>query len=213
MESEHQKQRKKRWLDNATAIILSLASVISAWFSFQSSQWNGKQTFYLDDEIIAHNKRLQKELTAAQRRAGDANFIIAFISAESNGNEEIVKQLKAWMPPHLKKAYDSWKLIDTVKDNAKHFSPLNMIEYVVPESVESIQFAEEAAKFKKLANMADDYSNSYLRLSIIVAMILFFTGLSGVTESYHIQRILLAISVSLFVLVTISSFWIPILLD
>jgi hypothetical protein len=76
-----------------------------------------------------------------------------------------------------------------------------MEEYVVPEIEEAKVFAKQAGEFKKAANQADKNSDNYLLLSIVLSMVLFFTGLAGISKSFHFQKILLTTAIVILVLV------------
>lgn len=184
-----------------SAILLSLATVLSSWCAFQASQWNGEQYFRIDDENIADNKRLQKEIVAVQRRAGESNYFLYYLDAMSEGNKQKMDFLQSRFPPHMKVAVDKWIASDPLNNPNAARSPFNLPEYVIPEMLESKQFAAEAAEFKKKANEADKVSDNYLLLSIIISTALFFAGLSGVVGSKRFQRILTIIPVIILVLV------------
>jgi len=203
-EVERDKENRKRDRTNVfSGIILSLATVISSWCAFQSSQWNGEQYFNIDDENIADNKRLQKEIVATQRRAGESNYFLYYLDAMGKKDIKRIAFLEARFPPHLKRAILAWKATDPMNNDSAPKSPFQMEEYVVPEIEEAKVFAKQAAEFKKAANQADKNSDNYLLLSIVISTVLFFTGLAGISKSFHFQKILLATSITILVLVII----------
>jgi hypothetical protein len=91
-------------------------------------------------------------------------------------------------------------------------TPFQMKEYVVPEIVEAQKFAAEAAEFKRRANDADKTADNYLLLSIIISMALFFTGLSGVTESLRYRRMLLVVPIAIISVVAVQLFRMPVII-
>jgi len=203
-EVERDKENRKRDRTNVfSGIILSLATVISSWCAFQSSQWNGEQYFNIDDENIADNKRLQKEIVATQRRAGESNYFLYYLDAMGKKDIKRIAFLEARFPPHLKRAILAWKATDPMNNDSAPKSPFQMEEYVVPEIEEAKVFAKQAGEFKKAANQADKNSDNYLLLSKVISMVLFFTGLAGISKSFHFQKILLATSITILVLVII----------
>jgi len=212
-DAKSDKENQKRDRTNMfSGIILSLATVISSWCAFQSSQWNGEQYFKIDDENIADNKRLQKEIVATQRRAGESNYFLYYLDALAKKDEMRITFLEARFPPHLKKAILAWKATDPLNNESAPRSPFQMEEYVVPEIEEAKVFAKQAAEFKKAANQADKNSDNYLLLSIVISTVLFFTGLAGISKSFHFQKILLATSITILVLVIIYLLKMPIII-
>jgi hypothetical protein len=202
----------RRTLDLISAIILSVATVLSSWCAFQSSQWNGEQYFHIDDENIADNKRLQKEIVAVQRRAGESNYFLYYLDAYADNDEKKISFLESRFPPHLKNAIMAWKATDPLHNDSAPRSPFQMKEYVVPEILEAKEFTQQALAFKKAANQADKNGDNYLLLSIAIAMVLFFTGLSGINKSLMYQKILLITSIILLLVVMFFLIKLPFIL-
>jgi hypothetical protein len=202
--------KKPPWFDTVTAIILAVASVVSSWCAYQSSKWNGEQSLRLDEEDIADNLRLQAELVAAQRQSGEANLFLYYAQAVATGNEPLRKFLEARFPLHMKEAFDAWKATNPANNAAAPASPFQMKEYIVPEKIQAQKYEDQASAYKKSANEAGEHSDNYLLLSIIIAMVLFFTGLAGIMKSYQSQRILLITAITLLVVVLVMVSRLPI---
>ncbi len=69
-----------------------------------------------------------------------------------------------------------------------------MKEYEIPEWKEAANYAEQVSFYKSKINAANSHADNYVLLSLVLSMVLFFSGLSGVTDSYLNQRILLGIA-------------------
>lgn len=213
MESGKEKDdRKRERINMFSAIILSLATVISSWCAFQSSQWNGEQYFNIDDENIADNKRLQKEIVAIQRRAGESNYFLYYLDALSTKDKKRIEFLESRFPPHLKKAVLAWNATDPLNNESAPKSPFQMEEYIVPEIEEAKVFAKQAGEYKKAANQADKNSDNYLLLSIVVSMVLFFTGIAGISRSFYYQKILLSTAIFILFIVLVYLFKMPVII-
>ena len=191
---------KKRWIETIATILLSAATVLSAWCVYEASQWNGEQYFRIEDENIVDRKRLQKEITANQRLAADAQIFLQYVGAVTSDNEELADFLRDRFPPHLKKAAIAWKAMDPLNNPDAPISPMQMKEYVIPEEVDIAKYAEEAKKFKMAANTCDNRSDNYMFLSLILSTVLFFCGLSSVIESRFNKLILLGFAILIFLI-------------
>lgn len=205
-------EKARNRIDLISTIILSLATVLSSWCAFQSSQWNGEQYFHIDDENIADNKRLQNEIAAVQRKAGESNYFLYYLNAIADGDTLKKEFLESRFPPHLKKAIIAWKATDPLNDPSAPVSPFLMEEYVAPEIIEARKFQEQAMAFKKAANQADRNADNYLLLSILIAMVLFFTGLSGITRSGKYQRMLLLTALIVLIMVIVLMLRLPVMI-
>lgn len=189
----------KNWIETITTILLSLATVLSAWCVFESSQWNGEQYFRIEDENNADRKRMQKEIAARQRQVGESQLFLQLVDAITNDNKEKESFLWNRFPPHLKKATLAWKELDPQNNLKAPISPMQMKEYVVPEEADIEIYAAHALEFKRKANECDNRSDNYMLLSLILSTVLFFCGLIGVTNSKSNKLILLSFASFIFV--------------
>jgi len=196
--NENDKGKKKKWIETISTILLSAATVLSAWCVFQSSQWSGEQYFRIDDETAANQFRLQNEVGAAQRKTAELQIFLQYTVAVADENAKLANFLYERFPSSLKKAFDAWSTLGPYNNPNAPRSPFQMKEYVVPEVDEAAKYEKEAAAFKKAANIADNHADNYVLVSLVLSMVLFFCGLSGVTDSYSNQRILIGIALLIF---------------
>jgi hypothetical protein len=199
-------------LDVLSAVILAFATVLSSWCAFQSSQWNGEQYFRIDDENLAESKRLQAEITAMQRKAGETNYFLYYLQSVREKDTAHARFLMNRFPPHMRKAFDAWMTTDPYRNNAAPASPFVMPEYVLPELDEAAVYRKQSRAFKSSANEADRNSDNYLLLSILISTVLFFTGLSGFTGSGKYQKVLLYTGLVMMVIVIIAMLRLPVLI-
>ncbi len=205
-------EKTRNRIDLISTILLSLATVLSSWCAFQSSQWNGEQYFHIDDENIADNKRLQNEIAVVQRKSGESNYFLYYLNAIADNDTVKKKFLESRFPPHLKKAITAWKATDPMNNPSAPVSPFLMEEYVAPETIEAKKFEVQAMAFKRAANQADRNADNYLLLSIMIAMVLFFTGLSGITRSSKYQRMLLFTALIVVIMVMVLMLRLPVMI-
>ena len=194
------KKLKSDWLETVTAVILSSATVLSAWCVYESSQWSGEQYFRIEDENMADRKRMQKVIASQQRLTAETQLFMQYASAISNKNQEFSDFLFSRFPDHLKKATLAWHRLDPMHNPDAPASPMQMNEYVLPEEADIAKYDKQAKEFKREANKCDNNADNYLLLSMVLSMVLFFCGLSGVMDSRTNKLILLSFAGVLFLI-------------
>lgn len=192
------KDQKKRWIETLATILLSAATILSAWCVYESSQWNGEQYFRIEDESMADRKRLQKEIESQQRLAAESQLFLEFIRAKTDEKIQLADFLADRFPQHFKLAFEAWKKLDPINNPDAPISPMHMKEYVLPEEADIKKFANDSKKFKSEANKCDNNSDNYMLLSLILSMVLFFCGLSGVIDSRSNKLILIGFASLIF---------------
>jgi len=192
------KDPRRKWIETACTLLLSAATVLSAWCVYQSSQWSGEQYFRIDDETAANQFRLQYEVAGAQRQTAELQLFLEYANAVSDNNTKLAEFLFNRFPKSLKVAFIAWEKLDPDQNLDAPSSPFRMKEYKLPEKAEAEQYAAKATEFKKAANVADKHSDTYILLSLVLSMVLFFSGICGVIDSYTNQRILVGVAGLIF---------------
>lgn len=194
----NKKGRNSKWIETITAILLSAATILSAWCVYESSQWNGEQYFRIEDENNADRKRMQKQIVSNQRLAADGQIFLELVSAVTSNNDKMANFLSDRLPPHLKKATIAWKALDPLNNPNAPISPMQMKEYIIPGEADIQKYAEQAAGFKKAANVCDNHSDNYMLLSLVLSSVMFFCGLSGIMDARLNKIILIGFAAAIF---------------
>jgi hypothetical protein len=192
-------ESRLKLVETFSVILLSLATVLSSWCAFQSSQWSGEQYFRIDDETAANQFRLQMEVAASQRQTAHLQMFLEYTSSMANDEHRFADFLLERMPTELKTAVLAWEKTDPINNPDAPVSPFEMEVYQLHEIAKAKKYAEEAAGFKKAANQADDNGDNYVLLTVVLSMVLFFCGIVGITDSLQNKFILLGIAFIIFI--------------
>lgn len=169
----------RRWVELLSAVVLSLATVATAWSGYQSAVWNGAQT----DQVMAAstaNIRYAKFTNLAQQKVGiHTNLFGQWATATSSGNTVLADWLFARFPEPLKTATTAWLATEPLTDPAAPATPFDMPQYMLSDYAEAQRWETAAAEAAASAASAGDIANRYLLFTIIFAAVLFFGGISG----------------------------------
>ena len=207
-----EKDHRKKWIETIATILLSIATILSAWCVYESSQWNGEQYFRIEDENNADRKRLQKVIASQQRLTAEAQLFMDYVSAISENNKKLKDFLFNRFPDHLKVALIAWHKLDPLNNPDAPISPFQMKEFVLPEEAEIEKYSEEARNFKVAADQCDNNSDNYMLLTLILSMVLFFCGLSGVIDSHSNKLILIGFATAIFAVTVYFVITFPVML-
>jgi hypothetical protein len=194
-----EKDRHTRWVEITCAVMLSLATISTAWCAYQSTLWNGVQTFRLAAANRAGRDSSAATLAALQVRAFDGSMFINYMEAKHEGNERHEKFLFDRFRPEMKKAIDAWLKTDPFNNSAAPLSPFKMAEYAQPELEQSKRQDEQFNQAYAAAQHANGTSDTYVLLTVLFASVLFFGGIAGTLDSRRLRVIILAIALAFFV--------------
>src|SRR5438046_6377361 len=175
-------QERKGWVEPVTALLMALATLSTAWCSYQSAAWTRK------------SNRLMNEFNALERRAGlqtvqgmqqvtiHTAMFMQMLAAQQAGNEKLVNFYVERFPPDVRKAYDAWLSERPFENPNADPHPFVPKLYEVPGTREAAEASAKAARSLQEARNAGNASGQYLANTVLFAAVLFFDSASGKYE-------------------------------
>lgn len=208
-----EKDGRKRWVEIASAIVLSIATTASAWCAYESTRWSGVQTFRLAAASKASRESSAATLMAMQARTFDGTMLISYLEARTRGDKELEKLLYNRFRPDTKAAVAAWLKSDPLKNPEAPLSPFKMAEYVQPELTEAERKNDLFEEKHAAAAMANRTSDHYVLLTVLFASVLFFGGICGTFDSYRLRVSTLGMSITLLSVTLIALATMPVCWD
>ena len=190
--------RFDRWVEFLAAIVLSLATVATAWAGYQASLWGGEQTRHMAAATTANVQSAQQSSAAMQRTSLHATLFVQWATAISEKNTELTDFLYERFPQELKVATDAWLATQPLKNPDAPATPFEMAEYSLPETARAAELRQQSETESALAGTANETSDRYVLLTVIFASVLFFGGISGKFQSKAIDLGMLVLAGSVF---------------
>jgi hypothetical protein len=207
--SNQEPQEKKRWVEPVTALIMALATLSTAWCSYQSAAFTRK------------SNRLMNEFNSLERRAGllsvqgvqqatiHTAMFMQLLAAQQAGNEKLVNFYVERFPPDARKAYDAWlaqKPFENPRADPHPFVP-NL--YEVRGTREAAEANVKAASSLQEARNAGSVSGQYLANTVLFATVLFFASASGKFEQRRVRVVAFAFAVAVFLFAVVRTAMLP----
>ena len=169
----------RRWVELLSAVVLSLATIATAWSGYQSAVWNSEQTDKSAAAATANIRYAKFTNLAAQRRSLHINLFGQWAAATSGGNTALADWLFERFPEPLKTATTAWLATEPLTNSAAPATPFDMREYSLGEDAEAKRWEATAAAAAEAAGTAGEVANRYVLFTIIFAAVLFFGGIAG----------------------------------
>lgn len=171
--------RHDRILSLSEAILLSLVALVAAWSGYCAASWDTRSS-----DLLAQSLELQVVAQAATQDAlqirtfdavaFDAAFD-AFVAHDVPAFKLAVRRLR----PEYRTAFNAWLALHPLKNKSAPADPSQMRQYVIPEQARAKTLTAKAHASFKAANSAGNTSDKYVRLTVILATVLFLLGISG----------------------------------
>jgi hypothetical protein len=167
------------WIETVAVIILSLATIATAWCAYQSARWSGLMTINFNAANAARAEAVTAANYANAELGYDSRVLIDYAEAYFTGDTARLEVLeKRFIREELDKALQAWLALDPANNPEAPRNPILMPEYQQASSKKAESLNERAAM---LANEAEDdnqLSDNYVLLTVVFASVLFFAGIS-----------------------------------
>jgi hypothetical protein len=187
---EHARERR---VEMTAAVILSIATIVTAWSAYQATRWSGEQAA---SYVTASARRV--ESVRASSRADtltsiDVAIYLDWLDATQTGDTELAEDLESRMREEFLPAFDAWRA--TVPGEAiPPGHPFTRPEYVLADREEAARLEAEAAQFFDDGQEANQVSDNFVLAAVMLASVLFFAGLAGTFDSFRAQLFLLILA-------------------
>ena len=193
-----QVSKGERRLETWSAILMSIATIATAWCAYQSAEWGGEQSFMLGESMRAGREASLQAALASQRRSLDAALFMEWIGAIATDNEKLEDFYLERFRPGMRVAVDAWLATEprTNPDAPPH--PFVLPEYTVEQDSIAAGADLESKEMWALARQYDQRGDRYVLLTVIFASVLFFGGISEKFEDNHVRIGILIMGTLLF---------------
>lgn len=175
------KPRRSRWSEVREIIavfLLSVTAILTAWCGFESSKWGGQMSIEFSQASGARIQSVNLASESRDARAVDLTIYAQWVNAVASGDQALADYLRERFTPEFAVAFDDW-------EGAGHGlkSPFAEASYVPVGTEESAAAAKLAdAKFEA-ALASNQRGDNYSILTVLFAMVLFFTAMSERSRS------------------------------
>ena len=178
--NERQTSLGDRLIEIIAVLLLGIATVGTAWCGYQSSQWNGQQNDYARESSDQRVEASRLFGLATQKIAYDASIVAQYAQAVQAGNDPLAQfyrknLVRAPFLPLL----DQWQA-----EIAAGGSPTSLFEdpaYLQAQFADYQTAVTKSEELTQLSQEASATSDSYVVTTILLAIALFF---AGVTSSF-----------------------------
>ena len=196
----HRRALLKHVSEIISAFLLSFATVASAWCAYQSSRWNGVQTISFFEANNARSESIRKSNEALQLATIDVGMFTEFVTAYTEGNQQMMDIIMQRFRPEMKPAVEAWLATDPFNNPDAPPSPFAMGEYKSVSQLESDRLLMVSEQKFQEARKANQTSDNYIMLTVVFASVLFFCGISTNFESFPIRAALIVLAIIAYVI-------------
>ena len=195
----------ERRLELAATVLLALAAVATAWASYQSSRWHGKQAEAQSASIAARVESSKAADVANGQAQIDVAIFTQWVDAYATGETELAEFYAKRFRDEFRPAFEAWVATKPLKNPRAPLSPFAMPQYQLAARKEAERNEAAATAASHEVRIDIQRADNYMLAVVLFASSLFFAGIS---TKLHSQRSQLAILCLGYVMFLGTAIWI-----
>jgi hypothetical protein len=181
-----------------TLVLLSLATVGTAWCSFQAAAWGGLSQRFTNLSAASSRQAAADELQSYQMSLLDVLLFSQHINARVNSNETLARFYADRFRGEAKMAFEAWMATHPFENTNAPAHPF-VTNFYRPALLDQARLAEtESQRLWQEAGEAGRTSRSYVLITVVLASALFCGGTAAKFEQPWVRRAVLALGLAAF---------------
>jgi hypothetical protein len=191
--------RRERWLEIVSTVLLALATVATAWAGFQSRQWTGQQAQSYSRGNAARVESTRASDLANRQGVIDVATFIEWVNATKANNNDLATFYRTRFRAEFKPAFEAWIATQPLTDPTAPATPFAMPTYQLAANTEADRLEQVAATNSAKAQAANERANNYVGALVLFASALFFAGIGTKVRSIGARTVIVGLGCLLFV--------------
>jgi hypothetical protein len=185
-------------MELAAAIILSAATVIAAWAAYQATRWGGVQASAYNLAVTKRTDAAQMTSVFAAETLIDVQVFLSWLQQVADGDDDAADFLVERLPDGFRPAFEAW-LAQVPDGEVPPGTPFEMEGYGSESEAAVVGLNDEADALAAEAHRANQISDDFVLVAVIMALVLFFAGVATRFEDRRIRIVMLGLATVLLV--------------
>ncbi len=186
-------------LELVATIPLAVATVGTAWSSYQASRWNGEQATAFSRAGASRVESSKSASVANSQTQIDVATFTQWVDAYAQNQTELADFYVMRFREDFRPAMDAWVATRPLMNPDTPLTPFVLPEYQVEARGEADRLEPEAEGWSATARRNIQRATNYVPCVVLSTAVLFFSGMSTKLESPHLRWVLLGLGVIIFV--------------
>lgn len=187
--AEHQKEAqaehahaehagRSRAISISEAVLLSIVALMAAWSGYSAAKWSTDASIMLAKASAARSKANVATIQATQIRTLDSVSFNAALSAYETHDVKLFHLTLRRLRPGYKPAVYAWLALHPLKNPKAPPDPSYMPQYKIPQDAQATVLNAQATAYFTKGESSAATGDKYVRLTVLLAAILFLVGIS-----------------------------------
>lgn len=185
-------------LELITAVLLAVATVATAWATYQSARWHGKQALAQGGSLATRVESTRASNLANLDAQVDIAIFTQWIDAHAAGNTKLAAFYSNRFRPEFRRAFDAWIATRLHQNPHAPPTPFAIAQYKLAAAGQANRLESRSEVFAQAVRRDIERADNYLLAVVLFAAALFFAGISTRLHSRRPRSAILAFGYLLF---------------
>ncbi len=191
--------RHTRRIEIFATMLLSAATVLTAWSVYQSGRWSGVQATAFSQASASRTESVRASTQAGQQTIADVSVFTAWLTATDEGNTHLANLIAVRFRGEFEVAFSAWETTSPLTNPSAPATPFALPQYESANTRQATGLEMLATKQFNQATEASQRADDYVLMTVIFALALFFVAVSTRFKLLGIQSLLLSVAGVVFV--------------
>ena len=159
-------------------MLLSIVTLVAAWSGYSAARWDTDSSLTLAEASATHQKANRYFQQALTLRASDATTFNAWFTAYLAGHTAGMRVAQRRFRPEYDVAFVAWLATHPFTNPSAPPGPQSMPEYKPTGEALSRELDRRADALYEHGQKAAETGDDYVRITVILASVLFLVGIS-----------------------------------
>jgi hypothetical protein len=170
---------RDRWIAIAEAVMLSVVALLAAWSGYCAAKWDTRSSLSLAKASSTRTRASLAEIQANQIRTLDSVSFNAAESAYLAHNTKLFKLDLRRLRPGYIPAVDAWLALDPLTNPNAPPDPSYLPQYRIAQDAQGRALNAQADAYFSQGESAAGTADKYVRLTVLLAAVLFLVGIGS----------------------------------
>ena len=190
------------WSEIIATVLLSIATVASAFSGYQSARWSGEQAKANRAAGALRTESTRQSNLASSQTVVDVMTFAAWVDAVAVGDERRSDFYEDRFRPDFVPAFEDWVGTARGTGEVPDGTPFASELYVLPAALEAERLVVEADAAAARSDEANQHADNFVFTAVIYASVLFFAGIASKMSGRVSNRIAVGLAGLMFVVAT-----------
>lgn len=200
---------RKKWIEPAVAVLMSLATLSTAWSSYQSAAWTRRSNRLMHEANAFERRAALLDVQGSQALAMHAAIFMQIIGAQHAGNQKLAEFYEERFAPDAKQAYEAWLAQRPFENPKADPHPFVPGLYEMRGAAEAAKLRADATERVDAARNAGSLSGQFLANTVLFAAVLFFAAMTTKFEQRRVRLVTIIVTLALFGFAAVRTLLLP----